>query len=179
LFRHDFRPRAVAVGLAASVIVVACWAQTPLPRASDSPATTSGSVEMPAGPISATPSASLPLQCPYTLPPFTGLTPVTGISIRSVDRAHLEIANATDRTYYFKVYSWWVYDLDCGRGLVSREGPNGPIAPGETMLVWVEEHAPISVAVWDRPCGEGCRRAPVGQVLVPMSSLDPPSPGMS
>ncbi len=176
------RPRLVALLLAVPLIAAACLAQANgQPDQSEPAATVLASIAASSESVSvaASHSADLFLKCPYTLPPSGGRLPVPGISLRSLDRAHVEIANTTSRTYYYRVAAWVVLELDCGRGLVDYEMALSPIAPEETALVGVMQDVPISVEVWDRPCGEGCVRPPVGVVVVPMSSLEPPAPQMS
>lgn len=173
------RPRGVGLLLAASLLAAACVAQTAGQATnSESAATVPGAATTASEQASAAAplSPSLRWQCPYTLPPDRGPIPVAGISIRSTDRAHVEIANATGRPYYYRVRAWFVEELDCGLGLTSRDEAGGPVAAGETVVLWVSQNAPITIEVWDRPCGEGCVRQPVGITVVPMSSLEPPQP---
>ena len=176
------RPQLVAFLLVTPLLAAACWAQmNGQVGTSEPPTTVPGSTATASARLSASApkSPDLLLQCPYTLPPSRGPIPVPGISIRSANRAQIEIANATGRTYYFRVAAWVVLELDCGRGLVNYEVALGPIAAGEKALVGVTEDVPITVEVWDRPCGEGCVRPPLGIVVVPMSSLEPPAPLMT
>jgi len=65
------------------------------------------------------------------------------------------------------------------RALGEEEVEEGPIAPGGTVQVMIVAFAdrmdvPITVAFWDKPCGEGCQRAaPIAAMLVARSPLEP------
>jgi hypothetical protein len=174
------RLRIAGLVLTTPLLVAACWAQTgSVGNARESPAATSTAAP---ATVAASPSSSPSLSagCPNHMPPDGGLVPLPGISIRSINRGQIEIANTAGRVYYFWVTAWVVAgDLVCGRGLLANDFMLGPIAAGETALVGVMEGVPITVEVWDRPCGEGCVRPPVGTSVVPMSSLDPPIPGQT
>jgi hypothetical protein len=177
------KPRYAAQILAAPLLAAACWAQSG-EAASDSrlpTATIAVSSPTPTVPASATaPASPSPSgQCPNRMPPDGGLVPVPGVTIRSINRAQIEIENAANRVYYFRVAAWVAENLVCGRGLVANEFSLGPVAAWKTALVGVMQGVPITVEVWDRPCGEGCVRPPVGTTVVPMSSLEPPIPAMT
>jgi len=116
-------------------------------------------------------------QCPdFTPPPYDELRPVPGIAVRVIDKAHFEITNATTWTYFGRVMSWVTEDdLVCGRGVIGHDSPVGRIGSGETIEWWDGSTAdvPVTVEIWDHPCGEGCEGAPIGAYLVPMSPLEP------
>lgn len=115
-------------------------------------------------------------QCPnWTLPPDVGPSPVPGITVRAVDRGHFEITNATGRTYYYRVSTWFTDLLDCGLGVTESETVRGPIKAGETIEVGEGSTKKVSVTVgiWDQPCGEACSSPPIGWIFVPVSSIEP------
>jgi hypothetical protein len=107
------------------------------------------------------------------------LRAVPGISIRVIDKAHFEVTNATDRDYYFKVIGWTSYEnLVCGRGVIGHDGFGSPVSAGATVQAGggSSSDIPVTVAIWDRPCGDGCDDSSIGQVLVPISTIEPPLP---
>ena len=115
-------------------------------------------------------------------PAYASMAPVPGISLRAIDKAHFELRNATARRYYFAVYSWQTADnLVCGRGVTFRESIAGSVDPGSTFLVdgGSTPEMPATVSIWDAPCGEACDRPPLGQYVVPLSSIEPPVPVQS
>ena len=175
------KARLLALSLAAPLLATACVAQGGQTD-SGGPATTApdsigAGSEQPSEPPSA---SDLLLSCAdWTLPPSVATAPISGLSIRSIDRRNVEITNTTHRTYYLRVRAWVPAPLVCGWSLIDHPAWDGPIAAGEQLVLDVEEHAPITVEVWDRPCGEGCVRPPIAFVLVPMSSLDPPAPQLT
>jgi hypothetical protein len=65
--------------------------------------------------------------------------------------------------------------LDCGRGIVEQEAVRGPIAAGETIEFGEGStpDIPVTVGIWDRPCGEACYAPPIGLIVVPVSSVEP------
>ena len=118
----------------------------------------------------------------FPAPAYASMAPVPGISLRAIDKAHFEVRNATARRYYFAVYSWQTADnLVCGRGVTFRESIEGSVDPGSTFLVdgGSTPEMPATVSIWDAPCGEACDRPPIGQDVVPLSSIEPPGPVQS
>lgn len=96
----------------------------------------------------------------------------------SIDRATVEIVNGTSRTYYYRVAAWQPEQFETCRGLLESEIERGPLDPGTTVRVmlaaFVERpDVPISIAFWDKPCGEGCQHAPVAAILVARSPVTP------
>ncbi len=174
-----FKARLLALSLAAPLLATACVAEAGQ-TASGGPATAApGSIGDESGQVSEPSASGLLLECAdWTLPPSVGLATVSGLSVRSIDRAHVQITNTTRRTYYLRVRDWQPALLVCGWRLISEEMAEGPIALGETLVVGVGGSA-VTVEIWDRPCGEGCVRPPIGFVLVPMSSLEPPTPQLT
>lgn len=115
-----------------------------------------------------------------TPPPYKSLPPVAGVSVRSIDKAHFEINNTTGQTYYFKSFSWQTdANLPCGPGVIAHESATGPVNAGSKVSVdgGSTPEIPVTVSVWPEPCGEGCDRPPSGQYLVPISTIEPPTPG--
>jgi len=167
--------RLVALSLAAPLLAAACLAQA---SPSEPTMTTTGSTASASEVVSAPPSESPGIsgQCPdRSMPPDRGPSPVDGISVRAIDKGHLEITNATSRTYYYRVSRWVTMQLDCGRGITEQEAVRGPIAAGETIQVGEGStpDAPVAVGIWDRPCGEACSAPPMGWIVVPVSSVEP------
>jgi hypothetical protein len=111
-------------------------------------------------------------------PPYQ-LVGIPGITATARDRATIEITNRTDRIYYYRVAGWQPAQFETCRALGEEEVAEGPIAPGATVRVGIVAFAermdvPITVAVWDTQCGEGCQRAaPIGAMLVERSPLQP------
>jgi hypothetical protein len=65
--------------------------------------------------------------------------------------------------------------LVCGRGITEEEMERGPIAAGATVDVAAGStpNVPVTVGIWDRPCGEACSAPPIGLIVVPVSSVEP------
>lgn len=116
--------------------------------------------------------------CPgRTWPPYP-LHGVPGITVVSTDRATVEITNRTDRTYYYRVSGWELAQFETCQGLGELERQRGPIAPGATERVmvdpgWQQAGLRVTVALWDRPCGEACTREPIAATIVELSPLEP------
>jgi hypothetical protein len=127
------------------------------------------------------PSAPSGLTCgsAFPAPGYASMAPVAGISLRAIDKGHFEVRNATARTYYVAVFYWETADnLVCGRGVTFRDSIAGAVDPGSTFLVdgGSTTEVPATVSIWDAPCGEACDRPPIGQYVVPLSSIEPPVP---
>jgi hypothetical protein len=117
----------------------------------------------------------------FTAPPFDALPPVPGISVRVIDKAHFEVTHVTDRDYYLKVVTWSTEDnLVCGRGITGHDGFASPLFAGTTVQAGGGStvEVPVTVAIWDRPCGEACSDPPIGEIIVPISMVEPPPPTM-
>jgi hypothetical protein len=167
--------RLLALSLAAPLLAAACLAQA---SPSAPTMTTTGSTASASEVVSAPPSESHGIsgQCAdRSWPPYRGPSPVIGISVRAIDKGHLEITNATSRTYYYRVSRWVTMQLDCGRGVTEQEAVRGPIAAGETIEIGggSTPDVPATVGIWDRPCGEACSAPPIGLIVVPVSSVEP------
>lgn len=172
---NPVRLRLVALSLAAPLLVAACLAQASQsePRMTTPGSTASASEVVPAPPSE---SPSVSGQCPdQSWPPYGGPSPVSGISARAIDKGNLEITNATSRTYYYRVSSWVAWQLVCGRGIVEEEAVRGPIGAGETIKIGdgSTPDVPVTVGIWDQPCGEACTGPPIGLIVVPVSSVEP------
>jgi hypothetical protein len=103
---------------------------------------------------------------------------LVGVAARSVDRATIEITNRTGRTIYYRVSGWEPGQFETCRALGEIEVVRGPLAPGATEWVmidpgWQQAGVPVTVAVWDRACGEACAREPVDAIVVPLSPVEP------
>lgn len=112
-----------------------------------------------------------------TWPPYT-VGALAGVVARSVDRATIEITNQTVRTIYYRVSGWQPEQFETCRALGEIEVVRGPLAPGATERVivdpgWQQAGVPVTVALWDRACGEACAREPVGAMVVPISPVQP------
>jgi hypothetical protein len=121
-----------------------------------------------------------------TCPGDTWPPPVVGSGLQTVsasarDSATIEVRNHSTRTRYFRVSGWEVVDLEACRGLVEREIASVPLGPGLSTSVSLADlaarrDAPLTVSVYDEPCGEGgCRSGPRAVILVPRSPLEPAS----
>ena len=114
--------------------------------------------------------------CPnQTWPPYDAPDPVAGISITAVDKGHTRIANSTGETYYYEVSHWPTGRLVCGLGLYEQRGQTGPIKAGKTVDIGEASapDVPMTIKIWDAPCGEGCDRPPIGAYVVPVSTIEP------
>jgi hypothetical protein len=103
---------------------------------------------------------------------------IPGITAISTDRATIEITNHTGRTWYYRVSGWQLDQFETCRALGEVEVQRGPIAPGTTERVmlfgnWEQLDVPITIAFWDRPCGEACQREPIAAMVVVRSQLEP------
>lgn len=118
--------------------------------------------------------------CPgRTWPPYR-LRAVAGVTAVSTDQATVEITNRTGRTYYYRVSGWEPAQFETCRALGELERQRGPIASGATEAVmvdpaWQQAGLRVTVALWDRPCGEGCDREPIAAMVVELSPLEPGS----
>jgi hypothetical protein len=116
--------------------------------------------------------------CPdSTWPPFDAPGPV-GITAVASDSRHVDITNHLASRVYFRLSSWQVVQLETCRGLVQNENVSGPLDPGQVFNADItvagdDPTRPLTVALWDRPCGEGCQRPPMAVLLVPPSLAQP------
>jgi hypothetical protein len=116
-------------------------------------------------------------ECPdFTPPPYDSFEPVPGVSVRVINKGLFEVTNTTDRAYFGKVFTWQTEaNLVCGQGVLGHDSVIGQIAPGSTVQ-WFSgstPDVPMTVEIWDSPCGEGCYREPLGAYLLPVSSIEP------
>ena len=158
-----------AVTLAA---VVGACATSPTPSA-PSPGAVAPSLA-PSPPFAVQPN------CPGDRWPPYDLGGVPGITARSFDRATVQLANRTGQTWYYRVAGWQVEQVETCRGLVESEVERGPIAPGATIQLTLgafvgRMEVPITIAFWDRRCGEACSRAPVAAMELVRSPEEPGS----
>jgi hypothetical protein len=144
----------------------------PATTARPSPATPAAVPE-----AASSPSAP-PTFCPgRTWPPYP-LGGIAGITAVSTDRATVEITNLTGRTYYYRVSGWELAQFETCRAFGELERQRGPIAPGATESVmvdpvWQQAGLRVTVALWDKPCGEACNSEPNGAMVVELSPLEP------
>ena len=129
----------------------------------------------PADPSPSTP----PTFCPgRTWPPYP-LGGIPGITVVSTDRTTITITNRTSKTYYYRVSGWQTDQFEFCRALGEVEFGRGPIAPGATERVGVasdwQRAAPVTVGLWDKPCGEACVSEPVAALIVELSPVAPAS----
>ena len=120
--------------------------------------------------------ASIAGQCPnQTWPPYGAPDPVSGISVTAKDKGHTQITNATSRTYYYQLSRWPTDQLVCGMGRHEEALQKGPIAAGRTVEIGEAStpEVPVTIEIWDAPCGEGCERPPIGAYVVPVSPTEP------
>jgi hypothetical protein len=159
---------ALAVALGAALAAGAC---SPSPTTSPTP-TVASSPSVPAT------ARAIDAPCPdATWPPFDAPRPA-GITAVATDRRHIEIANHSARRVYVRLSSWAMAQLETCRGIVENENMTGPLDAGQTLDADVtvagdDPARPLTVAIWDRPCGEGCHRPPDGALLVPPSLVQP------
>ena len=101
-----------------------------------------------------------------------------GITAISTDRATIEITNHTGRTWYYRVSGWQLDQFETCRALGEVEVQRGPIAAGTTERVmlfgnWEQLDVPITIAFWDKRCGEACQREPIAAMVVVRSLIEP------
>jgi len=176
------RRRFAALFICCAAVVGGCSDDVTPPLTGPMEASASPALETPTA--SGTPTATLGTPAAtcgdmFTAPPYDDLAPVPGLSVRSIDKAHFEIINTSDRQYYFAVFYWVTEDdLVCGRGVIARDSVAGPIGPGSTFVVdgGSTPQSPVTVSIWGDPCGDGCTRTPIGEYLIPISSVEPPPP---
>ena len=175
--------RGSAVWLAGLIVALASCSAPPLPP--DAPRTSSPPVASSASPTAldtASPGPQSPDSSPTfcagrTWPPYP-LGGVEGITAISTDQATVEIANGTDRTYYYRVAGWEPTQFETCRALAELEVQRGPIAPGATERVtvfpdWRESGVQVTVAFWEERCGEACNREPFTAIPVELSRVEP------
>jgi hypothetical protein len=125
-------------------------------------------------------AASSPTFCAgRTWPPYS-MGDVPGITAVSTDLATIEITNRTGRTVYYRVSGWQPGQFETCRALGEIEVQGGPIAASGTEVVkvdagWQQAGIPVTIAFWDRRCGEGCSSEPVAAMTVELSPLEPAS----
>lgn len=170
--------RRFAVWLACLPLALAACAGTASPSAAP-PSASGPSVEGPPATASAASSpSSPPTFCPgRTWPPYP-LGGIPGITAVSTDRATVEIANRTGRTYYYRVSGWELDQFETCRAFGELERQRGPIAPSATELVmvdpgWQQAGLRVTVALWDKPCSEACDSEPVAAMVVELSPVEP------
>ena len=128
--------------------------------------------------ISTSLSAAPPTFCPgRTWPPYK-LGGIPGITAISTDRATIEITNITGQTWYYRVSGWGLDQFETCRALGEVEVQRGPIAGGATERVmlqgnWEQMNVPMTIAFWEKPCGEACRTEPIAAMQVVRSPLEP------
>ena len=172
---------AAALWIAACTTIVYRVEPTSSPGPSSTPIPVASSPAASPGLPPATPTAP-PLTCsePFVFPAFDAFVPVPGVSVRAIDRAHVEITNATTHTYYVGASFWVTEDnLVCGRGVIEQATSWGRLRPGRTIERGggSSSEIPLTISIWEVPCSDGCTRDPIGQYLVPVSSVEPPVPG--
>lgn len=94
----------------------------------------------------------------------------------AIDRLHAQIINSTSQTYYYRISRWPTEQLVCGFGRHEQDLQDGPIAATETVEFSESStpDTPVTVAIWDEPCGEGgCDGPPMGLYVVPISTVEP------
>jgi hypothetical protein len=137
----------------------------------------SGAIPSATASVAPSPSAATTL-CPgRTWPPYP-LSEIPGIAAVSTDRATIELTNRTGRTYYYRVSGWQLDQFETCRALGELEVQRGPIAPRTTERVmvdpgWLQAGVRVTVAFWDKPCGETCQREPLAAMIVGLSPLEP------
>jgi hypothetical protein len=138
---------------------------------------TPGAIPSATASVAPAPSAATTF-CPgRTWPPYP-LGEIPGIAAVSTDRATFELTNRTGRTYYYRVSGWQPDQFETCRALGEVEAQRGPIAPGATERVmvdpgWQQAGVLVTVAFWDKPCGEACQREPIAAMIVGLLPLEP------
>ena len=172
------RPRPAP--LSAAVLMVVAVAST-LGACTAGPVSSPTQTAPPASPT-ISPSSSLvqPSPCASpnaaaSWPPYAVPDHVPGISVQAVDSGHTEITNSSDRTYFYRVSRWPSSQTSCSAAREEAEVERGPVGPGSNVVsaAGSSAAAPLTVAIWDQPCGEGCSSPPIGVMVVPVSSIKP------
>ncbi len=169
---------------AAALIVAACAGPsatgTPTPSASATAGAGRPTPTLPTPVTSTVTPPSTATFCPgRTWPPYR-LAGIPGITAISTDRATIEISNHTAQTYYYRVSGWEFAQFETCQAFGELERQRGPIAPGATDSVmvdpgWQREGRRVTVALWDKPCGEACTAEPVAAMVIELSPLRPAS----
>jgi hypothetical protein len=112
-------------------------------------------------------------------PPFDP-RPVPGISVIATDRSHLTIRNATDRAWSYRLSGWESSTIEGCAGLVEVETERGPLAAGGRVdttfgVLTGRLDLPVTLGLWDAPCGEACDRSAIRGVDVTPSLIEPGS----
>ena len=116
--------------------------------------------------------------CPdSTWPPFDVPRPA-GISAVATDSRHVDITSHLASRVYFRLSSWQVLQQHTCRGIVQNENVSGPLEPGQIFTADItvagdDPTRPLTLAIWDQACGEGCHRPPDAALLVPPSLVQP------
>jgi hypothetical protein len=163
-------------GMRATWVVLALAAA--LGACGTSPPPSDPSPEAVATLLGPSPPFAAEVNCPGDRWPPYDMDGIPGITARSLDRATIQLANRTVQKWYYRIAGWQVLQLDTCRGLVEQEVERGPIAPGATIQTTLPAFAgrmdvPITIAFWDQPCGEACRRAPVAAMELVRSPEEP------
>lgn len=167
---------AVALTVVPALVLAGCAEHTPsLAAGGDRPPAVAVSP-----PAAVSPSPAVATPCPPSTWPPDELAGAPGVTARSVDRTTVEISNGTARAYWYRVAGWEPLTVESCRVWLEAEVERGPIEAGATMRVGLGALAerfdlPITIALWDEPCGEDCRRGPDAAMLVVRSPLEPPS----
>jgi hypothetical protein len=95
----------------------------------------------------------------------------------STDRTMIAITNRTNKAFYYRVSGWQTDQFEFCRALGEVEFAQGPVAPGATERVGVapdwQSADPVTVALWDKRCGEACSSEPVAALIVELSPVVP------
>ena len=112
-------------------------------------------------------------------PPFKP-SPAHGITVAVVDRSHLTIRNPTDQAWWYRLSGWETLTLEDCRGLAEVESERGPLPAGghvDTTFGILDGRLdlPVTLGLWDTPCGEACNRAAIRGLDVTRSTTEPAS----
>jgi hypothetical protein len=140
-----------------------------------------GATSSPGGDIPGRESQGLSpsITCADATPPAL-VDSIDGITARAIDRDHVEIANDTDATLYYELAGWEMAQLEDCVGILGQQIAYGPLAPRTSVTMTLGALAdrpdvPITVGIWERPCGERCNRAPLARISLPRSPVEPAS----
>ena len=123
------------------------------------------------------PSASI--SCADAPPPAV-VESIEGIAVRAIDRDHVEITNDSDATLYYQIAGWQTAQLEGCVAVLEQVVEYGPLAPRTSITTTLGALAarldvPVTVGIWDQPCGEGCDRPPLARISLQRSPVEPAS----
>ena len=109
--------------------------------------------------------------------PWSGIAlgGIPGMTATSLDQSRIDLRNATDQAYSYRVNTWaWWPPGTCDE-LDGQEVVRGRIGAGDTLRLEVDVpfEVPVTIAFWEGRCGEACDADPFTAMLVERSTVRP------